>query len=61
MSYDPYLWHSPQPVTAQQAMTICHQLTGSQDDGVVPNDAVLAFHQDLIARFPPLEGLSDSE
>jgi hypothetical protein len=27
MSYDLYLWHSPKPVTAQQAMTICQ--TGS--------------------------------
>lgn len=61
MSYDLYLWHSPKPVTAQQAMAICHQLAASQGDCVVPHNAVLAFYQDLIARFPPLESIADDE
>lgn len=59
MSYDLYLWHGPQPVTAQQAMTICHQLARSQNDLVVPDAAVLTFHRELIKRFPPLETLGD--
>lgn len=61
MSHDLYLWHSPQPVTAQQAMTICHQLARSHDGVVVPDAAVLAFHQELIERFPPLETLGDDD
>jgi hypothetical protein len=61
MSYDLYLWRSPQPVTARQAMAIMHRLADGQDDAVVPDDALLAFHQDLIARFPPLSALADDE
>lgn len=61
MSYDLYLWHGPKPVTAQQAKAICHQLAQGQDDAVVPHEAVSAFHQDLIARFPRLESLGDDE
>ncbi|MFD0632350.1 hypothetical protein ACFQ9X_12765 [Catenulispora yoronensis] len=52
MSYDLYLWHGPQPVTAQRAMAICHELARSQNDSVIPDAAVPAFHDDLIARFP---------
>ena len=61
MSYDLYLWRSPQPVTAQQAMTICQKLAEDHDDAVIPHEAVSAFHQDLIARFPKLESLGDDE
>ena len=42
-------------------MTICHQLAQGQDDAVISHDAVSAFHQDLIARFPRLESLAADE
>ena len=61
VSYDLYLWHGPQPVTTQQATAVCHQLARSQNDTVVPDTAVLAFHRELIERFPPLETLGDDE
>jgi hypothetical protein len=61
MSYDLYLWHSPRPVTVQQAMTIMVRLAEGRDDVVVPDDAVLAFHQDLIELFPPLDAIGDEE
>src|SRR5438034_531305 len=61
MSYDFYLWRAPQPVTAEQAAAICRRLAEGHDDAVAPDDAVLTFHRDLIARFPPLNTLSDDE
>lgn len=61
MSYDLYLWHRPQPVTAQQAAAICHRLARSCDDDVIPDEAVLSFHEELMARFPPLESLAEND
>jgi hypothetical protein len=46
MSYDLYLWQGPQPVTAQQAMTICHHLARSHAGVVVPDAAVPAGYRE---------------
>ena len=63
MSHDLYLWHATgtQPVTADQAKTICDQLACDQDDAITPNAAVLAFHEDVLSRFPRLETLPNPE
>lgn len=61
MSFDLYVWREAQPITAEQADRICHHLAEGQAGVVEPDDGVRAFHEELTARFPDLESLTDEE
>jgi hypothetical protein len=61
MSFDLYVWREVQPITAERASRVHGQLAGGHTDLVEPDPRVDAFYRELIARFPPLEDLSDEE
>lgn len=61
MSFDLYFWGSPKPVTTEQAAQICQNLAQEQTRDVHADPQVEAFYQQIIARFPALEGLGDDD
>lgn len=61
MSFDLWLWGSPKPVTLQQAERICGQLSAGEGADREADPQLEGFYRQLIAWYPPLERLSDSE
>jgi hypothetical protein len=61
MSFDLYVWREAQPMTAEQAERVYHQLAEGRTGIAEPDDRVQAFHQELTTRFPDLEDLSEEE
>jgi hypothetical protein len=59
MSYDLYLWAEPNPVTADQALKICHRLADGDQSATMPEARLLEFTGDLVAEYPRLEELTD--
>jgi hypothetical protein len=59
VSFDLYVWHQAQPLTADRAARIYHQLAQGKADTVLPGPEISAFHRDLTTRFPDLERLDD--
>lgn len=60
MSFDLYLWREPSPITAARAAAVLDRLAEGDDEAVRPDARNLAFHADLLERFPALETLSDA-
>lgn len=61
MSFDLGVWYEPGPVTARHAADVYDRLAKGEDDVVAADKRNLAFHAELIARFPRLETLSDED
>ncbi|MCW2915403.1 MAG: hypothetical protein JWN52_3471 [Actinomycetia bacterium] len=61
MSFDLYVWGSPQTATAEQAERICHELAAENTSSVSADARVQGFAQELLRRFPALESLTDAE
>ena len=61
MSFDLFLWGSPQPATAEKAERICHELAAENTSSVSSDARVQGFAQELLQRFPALESLTGEE
>ena len=59
MSYDLYLWATPNPVTAEQADDICHRLADGDEESTAPAARLLEFAAELATHYPDLEDLTD--
>jgi len=55
VSFDLYVWGSPQPATVEQALRICHELASGNTGSVSADARVQGFAQELLRRFPALE------
>jgi hypothetical protein len=58
VSFDLYVWGSPSPVTSGQAERICQELAAGDASSVGGDGRVPGFVQELLGRFPALEGLA---
>ena len=61
LSFDLYVWASPCPVTVAQAERTCRELAMENTSSVGADDRIRGFAQELLGRFPALEGLADDE
>lgn len=61
MSFDLYVWGSPQPGAAGQAERICHELAAANASSVSADPRMQGFARELLGRFPALESLADEE
>jgi hypothetical protein len=61
VSFDLYVWGSPQPATAEQAERICRELAAGNTSSVNADARVQGFARELLGQFPALESLADEE
>ena len=61
MSYDLAVWKEMQPVTTAVATATYGRLCEGDLEAATPDPAIARFHEELLARYPPLAHLSDDE
>lgn len=61
MSFDLYVWHEPNPISAERARTTCHLLASGDDQVVQPQPQNLAFQAELLERFPDPDDPAEDE
>ncbi|WP_432993890.1 hypothetical protein [Dactylosporangium sp. CA-233914] len=61
MSFDLYVWHENQPITAAEARAKLERWGNGGQDLFAPHPAVGRFYEELLDRFPPLESLGKED
>jgi hypothetical protein len=61
LSFDLYVWGSPQPAAAEQAERICRELAAGSTGSVGADGRMQGFAQELLGQFPALESLGAEE
>ncbi|WP_254507185.1 hypothetical protein [Anatilimnocola floriformis] len=59
MSFDLGVWHTTKRLTDKQAEKLYADLCEERRDGVTPHPAVDAFYEELTARYPEIDSISD--
>ncbi|MET8149804.1 hypothetical protein ACIBSW_23050 [Actinoplanes sp. NPDC049668] len=61
MSFDLFIWHESQPITAAEARAKLERWDKGSDGVFDAHPAVGRFYDALLDRFPPLESFSDAD
>ncbi|KAB1928252.1 hypothetical protein AB0J94_25340 [Micromonospora noduli] len=61
MTFDLYVWHEDQPVTAAEARAKLERWGDGAQEVFAAHPAVGRFYDALLHRFPPLESLGDDD
>jgi len=61
VSFDLYVWHEEEPITAEEARTKLERWSDGVVAAFASHSAVGRFYDDLLDRFPPLESFSEDD
>lgn len=61
MSFDLFVWHEQDPITAAEARTKLERWSDGEVDVFSSNPAVARFYDEVLHHFPPLESFTDED